>query len=113
MSGYLVDGLRADEAYTGNPAINSPVPNGDSATIFPFDAIQEMNMEENPKAEFGWRPGAIVNMGLKSGANSLHGDAFAFGRDDALDARNFFNAYPAQKPPITFEQFGGKRWWPH
>lgn len=105
--GYLVDGLRADEAYTGNPAINSPVPNGDSATIFPFDAIQEMNMEENPKAEFGWRPGAIVNVGLKSGANSLHGDAFAFGRDDALDARNFFNTYPAQKPPITFEQFGG------
>ena len=46
---------------------------------------------ENPKAEYGWKAGAIVNVGIKSGTNSLHGDAYAFGRYQAWDARNYFN----------------------
>src|SRR5437660_11941403 len=48
-----------------------------------------------------------MNVGLKSGTNSVHGTAFAFGRDGALDARNYFNAVPAPKNPRTLEQFGG------
>ena len=60
-----------------------------------------------PPAEYGWKPGAIVNVGLKSGTNTLHGTAFAFGRDGAMDARNYFNAAPAAKTPRTLEQFGG------
>ena len=46
---------------------------------------------ENPKAEYGWKAGAIVNVGIKSGTNSLHGDAYAFGRYQDWDARNYFN----------------------
>src|SRR6202163_858970 len=65
--GYLVDGLRGDEAYTGESVLNAPIPAGDSSTSLPIDAIQEFNTEENPKAEFGWKPGAIVNAGLQSG----------------------------------------------
>ena len=48
-----------------------------------------------------------MNVGLKAGTNSLHGTAFAFGRDGAMDARNYFNATPAPKTPRTLEQFGG------
>src|SRR4029077_7332306 len=51
--------------------------------------------------------GAIVNVGLKSGTNTLHGTAFAFGRDGAMDARNFFNQSPAPKVDRSLEQFGG------
>ena len=104
--GYLVDGLRADEAYTGQSILNAPIPAGDSSTSLPIDAIQEFNTEENPKAEFGWKPGAVVNAGLKSGTNTLHGTAFAFGRDTALDARNFFDAAPLPKGAVALEQFG-------
>ena len=46
---------------------------------------------ENPKAEYGWKSGAIVNVGIKSGTNSLHGDLYAFGRTSSWDARNYFN----------------------
>ncbi len=49
-------------------------------------------MQQNPPAEYGWKPGAIVNVGLKAGTNTPHGTAFAFGRDGAMDARNYFNA---------------------
>ena len=80
---------------------------GDSATILPIDSIQEFNLQQNPPAEYGWKPGAVVNVGLKSGTNGVHGTAFAFGRDgDALDARNFFNTTPSSKLPRTLEQYG-------
>src|SRR4029077_13241107 len=66
--------------------------------------------------------GAVVNVGIRSGTNSLHGAAYAFGRDQSFDARNAFNpgldptgtcvpnpAFPAvcDKLPTQLKQFGG------
>jgi hypothetical protein len=113
---YLIDGLYNSEPFSGQDIINGAGVVGDSATILPIDAIQEFNVQENSPAEYGWKPGAIVNVGLKSGTNTLHGTAFAFGRDGAMDARNFFNCAnnpcaagqsPAPKVSRTLEQFGG------
>src|SRR6202050_3839574 len=104
---YFIEGLFNSEPFSGQGIINGAGIAGDSATILPIDAIQEFNVQENPPAEYGWKPGAIINVGLKSGTNSLHGTAFAFGRDGAMDARNYFNAAPAAKTSRTLEQFGG------
>ncbi len=104
---YFVEGLFNSEPFSGQGIINGAGIAGDSATILPIDAIQEFNVLENPPAEYGWKPGAIINVGLKSGTNSIHGTAFAFGRDGAMDARNYFNDAPAPKTPRTLEQFGG------
>src|ERR1700676_4669922 len=104
----FVEGLFNSEPYSGQAIINGAGIAGDSATILPIDAIQEFNVEENPPAEFGWKPGAVVNVGLKSGTNGVHGTAFAFGRDaDLFDARNFFNTVPNAKLQRTLEQYGG------
>jgi Carboxypeptidase regulatory-like domain len=104
---YFVDGLFNSEPYSGQAIINGAGIAGDSATILPIDSIQEFNVQQNPPAEWGWKPGAVVNVGLKSGTNNLHGGAFAFGRDGVMDARNYFNSTPAPKLPRTLEQFGG------
>jgi Carboxypeptidase regulatory-like domain len=113
---YIIDGLYNSEPFSGQNIINGAGIAGDSATILPIDAIQEFNLQENPPAEYGWKPGAIVNVALKSGTNNLHGTAYAFGRDGALDARNYFNCAsnpcafgqsPAPKTARTLEQFGG------
>src|SRR5438445_5876149 len=104
---YLVDGLFNSEPFSGQGIINGAGIAGDSATILPIDSIQEFNVQENAPAEYGWKPGAIVNVGLKAGTNSVHGTAFAFGRDGAMDARNFFNTSPNPKLPRTLEQYGG------
>ena len=106
-NGYFVEGLFNSEPYSGQAIINGAGIAGDSATILPIDSIQEFNLQQNPPAEYGWKPGAVVNVGLKSGTNSLHGTAFGFGRDGALDARNYFNADPNPKLTRTLEQFGG------
>jgi hypothetical protein len=117
---WMMDGVINVSFYDDRQVGNAPSAFTDAATIVPIDAIQEFNLEENPKAEYGWKPGAIVNVGIKSGTNTLHGSAYAFGRYDGWDARNTFNAapvngtclqnptFPAQcdKLPVQLKQFG-------
>jgi hypothetical protein len=104
---WMLDGVLSANFNDYRPIASMPSPFTDGATILPIDAIQEFNVEENPKAEWGWRPGAVVNVGVKSGTNTLHGSAYAFGRYQDWAARNFFNPAPAEKLPTELKQFGG------
>ncbi len=103
---WMFDGI--DEF---NPYGTGPIVGGTSgfteATIMPLDSINEVNIQTNPKAEYGWRPGAVVNTGVKSGTNAMHGTAFAMGRDTALDARNPYLLSTQPKSTDNFEQYGG------
>ncbi|HTC65468.1 MAG TPA: TonB-dependent receptor [Candidatus Saccharimonadales bacterium] len=110
---YLVNGMYNVGAFSALSILNAPALAGDAASILPIDAIQEFNTEENPRAEYGWKPGAVINVGIKSGTNGLHGTAYAFGRDTAFDARNFFNEAsepgcpaPCAKTGVALEQYG-------
>jgi outer membrane receptor protein involved in Fe transport len=103
---YIVDGLTNDNPLTGLTIINGPGVAGDAATILPIDGIQELNVMENPPAEYGGKPGGVVTVGIKSGTNSIHGTAYAFGRDSAWDARNYFDAAPAPQRQVGLEQYG-------
>ena len=103
---YIIDGLPNDEQFQGTSITNAAIVIGDSGSILPIDAIQEFNTQVNPKAEFGWKTGAVTSVGLKSGTNTLHGTAYAYGRSDAFDARNYFNQDPAPKSPVELEQWG-------
>ncbi len=112
---YMVNGIMASDPWMGQSVFNAVMAAGDAGTIMPVDAIDEFKTEENPRAEYGWKPGAIVNVGVKSGTNSLHGSGYAYGRDTAFDARNYFNptsappgapAINATKQPVELEQFG-------
>ena len=72
------------------------------------EGIEEFKIYENSfSAEFGGSAGAAVNIITRSGTNRLHGSAFEFFRNEKLDARNFFNKPPAEKPAFRLNQFGG------
>jgi len=103
---FIVDGITNDEAFMGLSVTNAAAVLGDAATLIPIDAIQEFNTQVNPRAEFGWKPGAITSVGLKSGTNQIHGTAYAFGRSDRFDARNYFDPVGTDKTPVELEQFG-------
>ena len=98
----LVDGITSIAQSTGGSLLNQGYRAGDSTSLLPIDAIQEFNTEQNPKAEYGWKAGSVVNLGIKSGTNGLHGTAYAFGRDDAWDANNEFSGHT----PLELEQYG-------
>ena len=101
----MVEGLPSFANTGGALGLNAQYHVGDSQSLVPIDAIQEFNTEENPEAQYGWRAGSVINMGIKSGTNAIHGTAYAFGRDaSATDADNFFT--PGQVTPATVEQFG-------
>jgi hypothetical protein len=104
---WMVDGILNANAFDSRPVAGASSPFTDGATILPIDAIQEFNMMENPKAEYGGKPGAMVNVGIRSGTNQFHGSAYAFGRDGGWGGRNFFNPPPGQVLPETLQQFGG------
>ena len=99
-----VDGIAGMAQAQGSDILNATYRTGDADSLMPIDAIQEFNTEQNPKAEYGFRDGAIVNVGVKSGTNSIHGTAYAFGRDGAAtDSANYFTG---AVNPATLEQFG-------
>jgi len=103
---FIVDGTDNNDPYYGTTVINAEGVQGTPGTILPIDAIQEFNAQEHPSAEYGWKPGAIINLGLKSGTNDLHGSIYYFHRNNALDARNFFNTDDQPQKALRQHQFG-------
>jgi hypothetical protein len=103
---YIVEGVNSSDPYMAQSIMNAAMAAGDAGTILPVDAIDEFKTQINPPAEYGWKPGAVVSVGIKSGTNSYHGTAYAYGRSDSFDARNYFNPAPAIKAPLNLEQFG-------
>lgn len=75
---YVVDGLDDNDAYYGTTVINAEGVEGTPATHLPIDAIQEFNIQSSPEADYGWKPGAIINIGIKSGTNRFHGSTYYF-----------------------------------
>jgi hypothetical protein len=73
-----------------------------------IDSIQEINFNNSGyTAETGHSLGPQMNIVTKAGTNQFHGTLFEFLRNDALDARDFFDNTNSQKAPLRLNQFGG------
>jgi hypothetical protein len=84
---YLLNGVE----YTGASEINN-TPGGASGQLLGVDAVLEFSVvKDDYGAEYGKRPGAQINIVTASGSNGVHGSAYEFLRNSALDARNFFD----------------------
>ncbi len=103
---FLLDGTDMNDGYRNLPAINEAGVFGTPATILPVEAIAEVAILSNFEAEYGRNSGAVVNIVTKSGQNVVHGSVFEFFRNDALDARNFFNFKPDPQTAFRNNQFG-------
>jgi hypothetical protein len=104
---YMIDGTDMNDGYRNDPAINEAGVFGTPSTILPLDAIAEVNVISNFQPEYGRNAGAVVNIVTKSGTNAFHGTAAEYFRNDALDARNYFNTVGQPKAPFHNNQYGG------
>jgi len=79
---FLVDGVN-----------NNDVGSNRTILVYPAtDTIAEFKMIRNSfGAEYGQASGAIISITTRSGSNDFHGGFFYAGRNDVLDANNFFN----------------------
>ena len=97
---YLLNGVE----FTG-AAENNMQPGGVSQQLIGVDAVREFNMvRDSYSAEYGKHPGAQVLIVTKSGSNQFHGSLYEFIRNNATDARNFFDQ--ASTPGFQRNQFG-------
>ena len=97
---FLLNGVE----YTG-AAENNMQPGGTSQQLLGVDAVREFNvLRDSYGAEYGKRPGGQVIIVTQSGTNQLHGSAYEFLRNNALDAPNYFDQGSA--PPFQRNQFG-------
>ena len=103
---FIIDGANDNDAYYGETVMNDAGISGTPASTLPLDAIQEFNTSEGQQADYGAKPGVVVNIGIKSGTNQVHGTAYYFHRNSALDARNFFNPAPEPTSALLLHQFG-------
>jgi hypothetical protein len=103
---YIIDGANDNDAYWGETVVNDAGILGTPASMLPLDSIQEFNTQEQPQADYGAKPGVVVNMGIKSGTNGIHGSAYYFHRNQAFDARNYFNPKPQPTSALLLHQFG-------
>src|SRR5882762_10184134 len=95
---FMVDGLVINDHANKSPGSALGVNLG-------VDAIREFSvLTSTYSAEYGRSSGGVINAITKAGTNTVHGTAFYFGRNSALDARNFFDQ---QIPPFRRHQFGG------
>jgi hypothetical protein len=84
---FLLNGVE----YTGASEISN-TPGGASGQLLGVDAVREFAVvKDSYGAEYGKRPGAQVIIVTASGTNQLHGTAYEFVRNSALDARNFLD----------------------
>src|SRR5213596_2301659 len=82
-------------------------PYGVSGQLLGVEAVREFNvLTDTYGAEYGKRAGGQISVVTTSGTNQLHGSAFEYLRNSALDARNFFDD-TIGTPPFKRNQFGG------
>jgi hypothetical protein len=103
---FLLDGTDMNDGYRNDPAINEAGVFGTPATILPIDAVSELNVLSNYEPEYGRNAGAVINIVTNSGSNAFHGDFFDYFRNDALDARNYFDQVGTAQAPFHNNQFG-------
>src|SRR5262245_50630844 len=101
---FLIDGVDNNDSFRNQPSFNQGGVTGAPATLLPVDAIGEFTLQTQGAAEYGRNSGAIVNIMLKTWTNDFHGTAYAFIRNDNLDARNFFET---TKNEFRNNNFGG------
>jgi hypothetical protein len=94
---FLYDGVDDNERLTLSVVLRPAV-----------EAVREFKIQTNLySADIGRNSGAVIDVISKSGTNQLHGSAFEFIRNSAVDSRTYFNKAGTAFPSLKLNQFGG------
>jgi len=94
---YLLDGGEDDDR--GGAGGMSIAPSTDAIAEF-------RQLTSNYSADYGLSSAGTMTMVLKSGSSTLHASAWEFNRNDAFDARGFFQPAPAKIQELRLNVYG-------
>ncbi|HYL39332.1 MAG TPA: TonB-dependent receptor [Bryobacteraceae bacterium] len=103
-----VNGARSTEnSYILDGAYNTDRNVFATAVVPPMETVAEFRIQSSlAPAEFAQSGGAVVDVATKSGSQTLHGNAFEFLRNEATDARGFFEAPTLPRGVFRQNQYG-------
>ena len=97
MNSFLLDGAYDTDRNTFAIAVYPPI-----------DSVQEFRIQSSlAPAEFPESGGGAIDVVTKSGTTAFHGSAFEYFRNEASDARNYFDDPTLPRPIFRQNQFGG------
>ena len=97
MNAFLLDGANDTDRNTFAIAVTPPM-----------ESVQEFHIQSSSAAaEFAQAGGGVIDVVTKSGTLALHGSAFEYFRNEALDAHNFFDDPTLPRPIFRQSQYGG------
>ncbi len=97
---FLLDGTDVNDQ-------GGQAPGSAAGGLTGVDSVREFQILTNAySAEYGRSAGGVISAVTRSGTNAVHGSAFEFLRDDALDAKNFFDRKDEPIPAYRRNQFG-------
>jgi Carboxypeptidase regulatory-like domain len=98
QTSFELDGINVTDYAGGSPASVLGLSLG-------VDAIEEFSIVmENAPAPYGRTSGGVIDATTRAGSNHFHGSLYEFLRNNAFDARNFFDG--SSVPPFQRNQFG-------
>ena len=103
---YSINGVTAVSTIHGSASLDFGIP---GVAVPSVDSIHEFKVQTSLyDAAFGQKSGANISIVTRSGTSELHGNAYEFLRNDALNANNFFfNSLGVPRPVLRQNQFGG------
>ena len=100
QNNFILDGVTINDSGNSTPGSAA----GNNLGV---EAIREFKvLTSTYSASYGRSSGGVISVVTKSGTNQLHGSVFAFHRNSALDAKNFFDNPNEDIPAFKRNQFG-------
>ena len=100
QNSFQLDGVYVNDAASGAPA-------SASGNVLGLEMVREVQLVTNPySAEYGRTAGGVFTAVSRSGGPRFHGSAYEYLRNNALDARNYFDSPSAGAPPLRRNHFG-------
>ncbi len=100
QNSFQIDGVYVNDAASASPA-------SAAGNLLGLEMVQEVHLVTNPySAEFGRTAGGVFTAVSRSGGQRLHGSAYEYLRNNALDARNYFDSPASGPPPLRRNHFG-------
>jgi hypothetical protein len=89
---WQIEGTDNNDLWWNIPAVNQSGVNGIAAVLMPMDAIESFSFTTSGTTEIGRNSGGTANVTIRSGTNALHGSAYYYNHNEALQATNPFEA---------------------
>ena len=104
---WQIEGTDNNDLWWNIPAVNQGGVSGIAGIVLPLDAIEQFSFVTSGMPETGRNAGGTVNLSIKSGTNTWHGDGYYYNRNEYFAANTPFLPPVSKKSETRDIDYGG------